>query len=57
MITKENLVKYNPNGPQVLSHPCMILILGGSGSVKTNPLLFVIEQQNNINSNVMDKMS
>ena len=44
MITKENLVKYNPNGPQVLGHPCMILIFRGSGSRKTNPLLIVIEQ-------------
>ena len=37
-ITKENIKEYNPNWPQIHYHPLRILIIGGSGSGKTNSL-------------------
>ena len=35
-VTKENIKEHNPNWPQIPDHPCRILIIGGSGSGKTN---------------------
>ena len=35
-VTKENIKGHNPNWPQIPDHPCRILIIGGSGSGKTN---------------------
>ena len=35
-ITKEDKKKHNSNGPQFPNHPQKILIVGGSGSGKTN---------------------
>ena len=34
--TKENIKHYNQNLPQILDHPYNILVIGGSGSGKTN---------------------
>ena len=34
--TKENIKKNNPNWSQIPDHPQRILIIGGSGSGKTN---------------------
>ena len=42
-VTKENINKHYLNWPD---HPYRILIIGGSGSVKTNALLNLIKQQN-----------
>ena len=39
----ENKIKYNKNWPYIPDHPCRILIVGGSGSGKTNLLLNLIE--------------
>ena len=41
-ITKENIKEHNPNGPETHDHPYQILIIGGSGSGKTNALLNLI---------------
>ena len=44
-VTKENTKEHNPNWPQVPDHPYRILIIGGSGSGKTNSLFNLIYQQ------------
>ena len=45
MIVNENKAIHNKNWPYVLDHPYRILIIGGSGSGKTNLLLNLIENQ------------
>ena len=35
-VIKEKINKHNPNWPQILHYPYRILIIGGSGSGKTN---------------------
>ena len=45
----ENKPKHNKNWPHILDHPYKILIIGGSGSGKTNLLLNLIENQPDIN--------
>ena len=46
--TKENETKHNKNWPFIPNHPYRILIIGGSGSGKTNLLLNLIENQPDI---------
>ena len=41
-IIKENAKMHNPNWPQILDHPCKVVIIGGSRSGKTNALLNLI---------------
>ena len=41
-IIKENAKMHNPNWPQILDHPCKVVIIGGSRSAKTNALLNLI---------------
>ena len=38
-------INHNPNWPYSPDHPCRILIIGGSGSGKTNALLNLIKHQ------------
>ena len=38
-------INHNPNWPYIPDHPYRILIIGGSGSGKTNPLLNLIKKQ------------
>ena len=47
-ITNENNKKYNEKWPCIPDHPYRILIIGGSGSRKTNTLLNLINEQNDI---------
>ena len=47
-VIKENIKEHNPNSPQIHDHPCRILIIGGSGSGKTNSLFNLINQQPDI---------
>ena len=47
-ITNENNKKYNEKWPYIPDHPYRILIIGGSGSGKTNTLLNLINEQHNI---------
>ena len=46
--TNENKRKYNLNWIYIPDHPYRILIIGGSGSVKTNTLLNLINNQPDI---------
>ena len=44
-ITNENNKKHNEKWPYIPDHPYRILIIGGSGSGKTNTLLNLINEQ------------
>ena len=46
--TNENKTKHNPDWPYNSDHPYKILIIGGSGSGKTNALLNLINKQPDI---------
>ena len=45
---KENIKEHNPNWAQISDHPYGTLIIGGSGSGKTNSLFNLINQQPDI---------
>ena len=47
-ITNENNKEHNEKWPYIPDHPYRILIIGGSGSGKTNALLNLISQQDDI---------
>ena len=47
-ITNENNKEHNEKWPYIPDHPYRILIIGGSGSGKTNALLNLINEQNDI---------
>ena len=47
--TNENKINHNPNWPYIPDHLYRILIIGGSGSRKTNALLNLINNQPGIN--------
>ena len=47
-ITNENNKEHNEKWPYIPDHPYRILIIGGSGLVKTNALLNLINEQNDI---------
>ena len=49
-VTGENTQENNLHWPQVPGHPYRILIVGGSGSGKTNALLNLINHQPDIES-------
>ena len=47
-VTKENIKEHYPNWPKIPHHPYRMLIIGGSGSRKTNSLYIFISQQPDI---------
>ena len=47
-VTKENIKEHNPNWPQIFDHPYRMLIIGGSGSGKTNSSFNLISHQPDI---------
>ena len=47
-ITNENNKKYDEKWPYIPDHPYIVIIISGSGSVKTNALLSLINEQNDI---------
>ena len=47
-ITNENNEDHNKKWPYIPDHPYKILIIGGSGSGKTNALLNLIREQDKI---------
>ena len=44
-ITKEDIKEHNRKWPEFPDHPYRILIIGGSGSGKTNALLNLIDNE------------
>ena len=46
--TNENKIEHNPKWPYIPDHPYRILIIGGSGSGKTNALLILINNQSDV---------
>ena len=44
-VTKEDKKEHNLNWPEIPDHPNRILIIGGSGSGKTNALLNLINDE------------
>ena len=46
--TNENKTKHNPNCPYIPDHSYRLLIIGGSGSEKTNALLNLLNNQPDI---------
>ena len=52
-VTKENIKEHNPNWPQIPDHPYRVLIIGGSGSGKTNLLLNLIRHQPDIDKSFL----
>ena len=44
-VTKEDKKEHNLNWPEIPNHPYRILIIGGSGSGKTNALLNLINDE------------
>ena len=46
--TNENIIEHNLKWPYIPDHPYRILIIGGSGSGKTNVLLNLINNQPDI---------
>ena len=46
--TNENIIEHNPEWPYIPEHPYRILIIGSSGSGKTNTLLNLINNQADI---------
>ena len=46
--TNENKKEHNPNWPYIPDHPYRILIIGGSGTGKTNALLNLVNNQPDI---------
>ena len=46
--TNENKREHNPSWPYISDHPYRLLIIGGSGSGKTNALLNLINNQPDI---------
>ena len=47
-VIKEEAKEHNPNWPKLSDHQYRILIVGGSGSGKTNSLFNLIKQEPNI---------
>ena len=47
-ITNESNKEHNEKWPYIPDNPCRVLIIGGSGSGKTNTLLDFIKEQDDI---------
>ena len=47
-ITNENNKEQNKKWPFIPDYPCRVLVNGGSGSIKTNALLDLIKEQDDI---------
>ena len=52
-IFDENNKEHNEKWPHIPDHPYRIIIIGGSGSGKTNALINLINEQNDIDKNFL----
>ena len=48
-ITNKNNKEHNEKWPYITDHPCRVLIIGRSGLEKTNALLNLIKEEDDIN--------
>ena len=55
-VTTGNIKKYNQNWAQISGIPYRILMIGGSGSGKTNALIDLIKKQDDVNYSFIDKI-
>ena len=55
-ITNENNKEHNEKWPYIPDHPYRIIIIGGSGSGKTNALINLINEQNDIDKICMQEI-
>ena len=55
-VMKENIKDHNPNWLQITNHPYRILIIGGSGSGKTNALFNLIKIQDDDDYSIINKI-
>ena len=53
--TNENTIKHNPNWPYIPNHSYSILIIGGSGTGKTNALLNMIKTNHTLIKNTRNQ--
>ena len=54
-VTKDNINNHNSNWLEIPHHPYRILIIGGSGSGKTNTLPNLLKQQDHYGYSITDK--
>ena len=54
--SKNTISKHNPNWPQTLDHPYIILLVRGSGSGKTNILLNLMKRQDDDDYSIIYKI-
>ena len=45
---QKDIKEHNPNWPEIPDHPYRVLLIGGSGSGKTNAILNLINQEPDI---------
>ena len=55
-VMKENIKDHNPNCLQIPNHPYRILIIGASGSGKTNALFNLIKIQDDDDYSIINKI-
>ena len=55
-VMKENIKDHNPNWLQIPNNPYRILIIGGSGSGKTNALFNLIKIQDDDDYSIINKI-
>ena len=55
-ITKEDIKEHNTNWPTIPDHSYRILMIGGSGSGKTNALLNLIKQEDDDDYSIINKI-
>ena len=48
-------MEHNPNWPEIPDHPFRILIIGGSGSGKTNALLKLLNNEPDIDKFILNQ--
>ena len=50
ILQKQDIKEHNPNWPEIIDHSYRILIVGYFGSVKTNTLLYLINNEPDVDN-------